>query len=60
MESGPKTLVFSSLVHSEDNITLTSKALQSIESVSALHSTVKPPLLSVTIPALHAVQGKES
>lgn len=60
MESGPKTLVFSSLVHGEDNITLTSKALQSIESVSALHSTVKAPLLSVTIPALHAVQGKES
>ena len=60
MESGPKTLFFSSVVHSEDNITLTFKALQSIESMSALHSTAKAPLLSVAIPALHAVQGKES
>lgn len=60
MESGPKLLGFSPVAHSEDNFTSTFQVLQSIESVSALHSTGKAPLLSVTIPALHAQQGKES
>lgn len=47
MASGPKTLVFSSVEHCEDNVTSLFKVIQSIESVSALHSTVKAPLLPV-------------